>query len=131
MVRWLMILLMAVLPLHAWAGATLSVARAPGHAPAAVHATSMPHGSSTADPGAVDADCLEHATATHHHAVDQGGDDAGACPTCPACHACSPAALLSALPGAAAPGFGAPRPDGAPTRFASAEPAPGFKPPIS
>lgn len=127
-----MILLMAVLPLHAWAGATLSVARALGHGAAApVHATAMPHGPAAATPGAHEADCLEHGTATHHHVVAPDGDDAGACPTCPACHACSPAALVSAWPGTVAPGFGAPRPDGAPTRFASAEPGPGFKPPIS
>jgi len=131
MVRWLLILLMAVLPLHGWAGATLSVARALGHdAPAAVHAT-LSHAQAVAEAGRVDPDCLEHGAAPHHGGAAQGGDDTGACPTCPACHACSPAALVSAMIEAASPAFGTPRPDGASSRFASAEPAPGFKPPIS
>jgi hypothetical protein len=131
MVRWWLILMMALLPLHGWAGAAMS--SAPGHeAPGPVHAAAPAHGLTDADPGAADPDCLEHAPAAHHHgAGTQTSTGTGSCPTCPTCHACSPAALVAAITAAAAEGFGAPRPQRDHSRFASADRAPGFKPPIS
>ena len=131
MFRWLLILTMALLPWHGWAGA--SQAGAMAVAPAVILA-SADHGAVSAmahvdNPGHASADCLDHAgPAASHHAV--AGDGAG-CAGCSMCHSCSPVGLpaIASLPEGdlATPR----RPAGAVSRFASAEPFPGLKPPIS
>ncbi len=128
MLRWLLVLAMALLPWHGWAGAS----------PAAAHAAAMQHAAPAAEAtahevhhGVNGADCLDHLAGADHHAAAGADDPGNACPGCSMCHWCSPAGLPAML---------APPPDhaGAPqwhasavTQFASADRDPGLKPPIS
>lgn len=126
MFRWLLILTMALLPWHGWAGASLA-ATVPQQAASAVLATAADDG--THHPGQASADCLDGETvAAEHHAA--GAADGG-CPGCSMCHSCSPTGL-PALIGVTQADPAAPlRPAGAASRFASAERLRGLKPPIS
>lgn len=130
MLRWLLILAMALLPWHGWAGAGLAAAPAPLEQQAlpagAVFAAASHH---EAQAGHAEADCLEEVDAASDHHAAAGAD--GGCPGCSMCHSCSPAGL-PALIGVTQADSAAPlRPAGPASRFASAERLPGLKPPIS
>lgn len=131
MLRWLLILAMALLPWHGWAGASLGAAAMPAaQAVPAGHAGPPAATDRVADPGHASADCAPgHADAGGHHDAGAGPDDG--CPGCAMCHSCSPAGLpaLASLPeaGSAIPEY----PAAAACRFASAERSPGLKPPIA
>jgi len=132
MLRWLLILAMALLPWHGWAGASLAAApAAAGHEAAqAVAVVAMDSvGHHDAHHGEASADCLEAAgEPAGHHAADAAG---GGCPGCSMCHSCSPVglpAMADVPPADAAP---AQRPAASASRFASADGAAGLKPPIS
>lgn len=130
MLRWLLILAMALLPWHGWAGAGLAAAPAPLEQPA-VQASAAFFAASHHEThhGHDGADCLDDiAAAADHHAA--GGLDGG-CPGCSMCHSCSPVGLpaITAVPQPDA--IPPQRPASAVSRFASAERLPGLKPPIS
>lgn len=135
MLRWLLILAMALLPWHGWAGASLpsaapqATAAAPaGHAHAGGERAAGAHIHAAAghagDAGQVSADCAgqpDHAAA---HASD-------GCPGCSMCHSCAPVGLAAELAIAAPRAHGRSRPAAGPALFASAERAGWLKPPIS
>ncbi|MHB1122247.1 MAG: hypothetical protein ACYC0T_05930 [Ramlibacter sp.] len=130
MLRWLLILTMALLPWHGWAGASLAGAPAEVGQEAlrgvAVVAVMADHG---AHHGQASTDCLDEAEAAADHHPAGGAD--GGCPGCSMCHSCSPVglpAMAGVPPADAAP---AQRPAAGETRFASADGAAGLKPPIS
>ena len=130
MLRWLLILTMALLPWHGWAGASLAAASAPleqqaVHASAALPAQSHHE----AHPGHASADCLDDVDAAVNHHAAAGND--GGCPGCSMCHSCSPAGLPAMTAAPQADGAPPQRPASAVSRFASAERLPGLKPPIS
>lgn len=128
MLRWLLIVTMALLPWHGWAGASLAAPVPQPAVPAsAVLASAADHG--THYPGQPSADCLDDETvAADHHAA--GAADGG-CPGCSMCHSCSPVGLpaMAGIPPADA--ASAQRPATGESRFASADGAAGLKPPIS
>lgn len=122
-------LMIALLPLRSWAGDAMAVELVAQQALAAGHAS--------ASPAALD-DCHPD----HGHAADRGlGHDTSACAqdgpagtdcdTCTSCQICHSVALAAVLPQAVAPVLPAVAPRSSQPRYASAEPAPGFKPPIS
>lgn len=130
MLRWLLILAMALLPWHGWAGAGPAAAPAPLQQQAvqasAVFAAALHH---EAHPGQASADCLDDVDAAADHHAAAGAN--GGCPGCAMCHSCSPVALpgMAGVPDANA----APRlqPVTSVSRFASADRDSGLKPPIS
>lgn len=129
MLRWLLVLAMALLPWHGWAGASM-----PAASPAQVHhaahaAAELPVVVQEAGHGHADADCLGHADAAADHHAAVSLDDG--CPGCSMCHSCSPVALpgMPGMPQADA--TAAPQPATSVSRFASADRDAGLKPPIS
>jgi len=130
MLRWLLILAMALLPWHGWAGAGVAGEARTGSGPAIVASVHHDAGSTSnhgAGPDQANADCPDG------HAVPAAGSDAAdhGCPGCAMCHSCAPVGLpsLAGLPEAAE---AAPqRPVAAATGFASADSFPHLKPPIS
>lgn len=127
MLRWLLILTMALLPWHGWAGASAAAFERTAQ-PAAAHvaAALVDH---AAHPGHASADCLDDAGAAAGHHAEAAAE--GGCPGCSMCHSCSPVGLpaMAAVP--RADGDLPQRPDAVVTRFASADRDPGLKPPIS
>jgi hypothetical protein len=144
--HWLLILLIALLPLRGWAADAMAVEMAsqtllqPLNATNTVAKNSMDTGAKSqfhaSSAAASHADCFEHAqsptqpgTPPSADAHDQPAE--GHCSSCVACQVCHSVAL-AALPGVLALNtlpHGAPRITGA--AFTSASAAPGFKPPIS
>lgn len=107
-----------LLPLRAWLGDAMALEglRPPVTATAAPQADHAMHAQ-----GAMEG-------MAHHHAAASAPDGQGSCTHCQLCHGVAMTVwpevpMLGGSP-RAAPAFG-------PAAFASAEPAPGFKPPIS
>jgi hypothetical protein len=118
--RWLLLLIVALLPLRAWVGEAMAAEMLARHQVPAAAAT---HHADAAE-------CAgHHGEAAPAAQQYQGADGHEA--ICAACQACSTIALaFSQPPLPAAPYGAAPRvPQAVP--FASAEPAPADKPPIS
>jgi hypothetical protein len=129
--RWLLIFMIALLPLRGWVGdamaaqmlqqslATVEAAAAPSH-----HATPVAHD-----------DCMGHAGAADASSAASGSDTTAVshsdCPTCASCQVCSSAAVAMNTVSLQPLAFEAPAPSFFAARFASAEPAPALKPPIS
>lgn len=116
-------LMIALLPLRSWAGDVMAMelaaqSLASDHAPAA--------------PAAL-ANCHQGHGDAAGHALSHAADEAGSadCGTCTSCQICHSVALTAVLPQAMAPVLPALAPQSSQPRYASAEPAPGFKPPIS
>lgn len=158
MYRWLLVLLIALLPLRGWVGdamagqmleqrlATVAAgAQAHGGAGAPMHPMPPMHHAGAAAGPAMHDDCAGHAIAPAGVAAAVP-PEAGApasdlnlasewqsdCPTCASCQVCSAVALLlPAAPPVAAPALSQPRPHGLPRLGLSAERAGLFKPPIS
>lgn len=130
MLRWLLILTMALLPWHGWAGASLAAAPAPleQHAvqTGAVLAAASHH---EVEPGHANADYLDEINSAADHHAAAGAD--GGCPGWSMCHSCSPAGLPAVLGVTQADSAAPLRPAGPASRFASAERLRGLKPPIS
>ena len=128
--RWLLLLVVLLLPLRGWMGDAMAGQFAV-HAAAAVQ--SHVHAVEHAAPPLQAHDCADHAHAAPvqaQPAADAAGPQAdGDCPTCASCQACSSVALSPASAGPAATVFSHPRPQTAHAAFASAEPAHFFKPP--
>lgn len=143
--HWLLVFLIALTPLRGWAGDVMAVAVAVA-TPAQHRAEVQGHiasniSAAAAEPtdrvpaGTPHADCMGH---SDHDAVTPGdadspqdGDSGAHCAPCSACPLCSAAALaLHTRIAPLIPAFqGVPAAIG--IAFTSAEPARGFKPPIS
>ena len=119
-----LVLAILLLPLRGWLGDGMGTAMAieAAQAPAAVHAMSADahsmHGMHE----------MHEAEGTSHEAHTTAPDCHSSCSDCQLCHS-----VAMAVPPALTAAVEAPRtaPAFAPGAFASAEPAPGFKPPIS
>lgn len=126
--RWFVLLLIALLPLRGWVGEAMAGEMLGQHV-AAASATQAQQAK------AVLHDC------TGHEAAASNGSDAdkqqetqsasGDCPTCASCQVCSTVVLSMDTARVPAAAFGSTLVPRMGTRFASAEPAPAFKPPIS
>lgn len=114
--RWLLLLIVVLLPLRGWMGEAMAaemLARHHAQPPAAV-------------PQSAAGDCAGH----HDQAAgSQAADTHDA--ACAACQACSTLALAFGHPLVPATPYGAAPPVPVAVAFASAEPAPADKPPIS
>lgn len=122
---WLLILMIALLPIRGWVGNAMAgellshrvaagaVAIAHAHHGAGLHQDCMTHAQSPADTAA------------------KAQPDTSTTSSCASCQVFSAVALVfaDAMPRVAS--FQSPRPPPAEARFASADRAPGFKPPIS
>lgn len=127
MLRWLLIITMALLPWHGWADLAIGAGATPAQAAVAAapaHAAASHHGHEA------EVDCMEQ----HGH-PDAARPDASAgdadCSGCVLCHTCSPVALPGIAPAAHATAATQPRPAATGAAFASADRLPGLKPPIS
>jgi hypothetical protein len=129
--RWLLLVMVLLLPLRAWvgdamAGQMVQQAMPPAHAMVqAAPAAAMHH--AQAGP-TLHHDCDEAPSA----AMQPGhGDDAamGDCPTCASCQACSAIALSPVEPALPLPSFSHAPPHGGSRAHVSAEQPHAFKPP--
>lgn len=123
--RWLVLLLVLLLPMRAWVGEAMAgeMLHLPAAVMAAGHAAEAPpqgHGPH--------ADCAGHAHASGAQPDAQPAFDPD-CRTCASCQACSAVALAAQLPVRAAASFSHPQPQAVPLAFSSAEPHLAFKPP--
>jgi hypothetical protein len=113
--RWLVLLMIVLLPLGGWSGAMAALA------------PQLPAASQHRALAAMD--CAQHAASVGHHgASSQDGEPAS--PGCAACPLLAPG-LPTAAVSATYASFRPPRPATPPARFASAEGERRFKPPIS
>lgn len=121
-------LMIALLPLRSWAGDVMAVEVAAqaldGPAPAGLAAMDNCH----QDPGQAAGHAMDHGAAP---AQTQGEHTSADCGTCTSCQICHSVALTALLPHALAPVLPAAAPRSSQPRYASAAPAPGYKPPIS
>jgi hypothetical protein len=129
--RWLLVLMIALLPLRGWVGdamagqmlqqrlATAEAAAAPSH-----HAAALAH-----------EDCAGHAQAADDEAAASDSDATAMphadCATCASCQVCSSVALAMSSVSLQPLAFATSAPTSFAVRFASAEPARALKPPIS
>ncbi|MES2975365.1 MAG: hypothetical protein V4757_17245 [Pseudomonadota bacterium] len=144
--HWLLILMIALLPLRGWAAATMAGQMPTAHAAAAMqaetaHAGAPSHqGAGTHKAAALMPDCPEHAAASAEPATaaapadaadtdtTQASGDCHSCTSCQICHTVA-ATVNAALPALTFSPHALPAEGGA--SFASAQPAQGLKPPIS
>jgi hypothetical protein len=140
MLRWFLLLTIALLPLRGWVGAAMSegpLAHELGAGATVVaqaHAGPHTHPSSTGEAAGPDHDdCMGHSAVSPSSSEDAAGMDSGtfSCPSCSHCQACSAVALVSSSTLLTPASFDRLRPAAAVADFASADRAPGFKPPIS
>lgn len=123
--RWFVLLLIALLPLRGWVGEAMAGEMLGQHVAAA------------AATQAQQAQVPSHDCMGHQAAADLGGEQetaqsaSGDCPTCASCQVCSSIVLATQAAPVPAAAFGNTLVPRMGTRFASAEPAPAFKPPIS
>ena len=124
-------LLTALLLLRSWAGDAMAIGMLPKvHEPVAAMAMADEHHASAG----VTPPCHEMAENTaddmphEQHGKSHNTDNCGTCISCQICHSTAMTAVA-----APAPGFDQPQsaPHAALLSFSSAEPQPGFKPPIS
>jgi len=140
----LIIVMMALAPLRAWAGDAMAIGMAAAQVAVTAPATSQPAlvaAAAARSSGQVDTDISAHADCAGHGAIevaavqdsDASQDDAASihCPTCSFCQVCSSPGLATtgSLTGTIRFVHAVPLTGG--THFTSAERAPGFKPPIS
>jgi hypothetical protein len=120
--RWLLLVMIALLPLRGWVGnamagemlqQSVAVAASQTDAVQAPAHDCMGHGTTAQQP-------LEESTA-------MGGD----CPTCASCQVCSAVALAVSAPPQAGSAYSQPRPETPDRLHRSADRAQAFKPPIS
>jgi hypothetical protein len=135
--RFLLVLLIALLPMRGWAAEAMATDMAL-HAAAQNHPTASGNAGTATDTLAADASapCAGHeapATRDHHltHAKAAGEAGHADCETCAGCQTCHSPALAPSINPSSRPPHAGPPPAGVPASFTSAAPAPGFKPPIS
>jgi hypothetical protein len=127
MSRWLLLLMIALLPLRGWVGEAMAAEMSAQQVQANRAAAVVSQVQAPLHHAAHD-DCIEHASDPRAGPAAAESSD---CPACAMCQACSAMALVSFVEkcGAAAPRQQ--RPTSVEARFASADEARGFKPPIS
>lgn len=135
--KWLLVLMIALLPLRAWVGEAMAGEMMSRHAALAAGVQAQQSAALPAAQLAPSAhDCMGHGQAAPPSveapvdttaAIPLDGD----CPTCASCQACSAVALAFAEAAPGATPFGSALPATRELRFASAEPVPAVKPPIS
>lgn len=129
--RWFLLIMIALLPIRGWVGDVMAADMVTQQIAAVQQVPTQAQPAPPADSADPHADCHGKAAATSPAlpaAGDAAATDCGNCTSCQVCHtvamaATSGAGPLSPVPHAAPPVRG--------THFASAEPARGFKPPIS
>ncbi|MGE0332466.1 MAG: hypothetical protein AB7P37_17440 [Ramlibacter sp.] len=129
--RWFLLIMIALLPIRAWVGDVMAADMVTQHIAAVQQVPLQAQPASPADSADPHADCHGKAAAASPAlpaAGDAAATDCGNCTSCQVCHSVAMAAAsgvgpLAPVPHAAPPVRG--------THFASAEPARGFKPPIS
>lgn len=121
-------LMIALLPLRGWVGDAMAMTPAS-------HAMPASHPGHTPEAHADLADCHGHADMAHAEHSNPDAHDAHAassdCGSCSACQICHSVAMTPMLPVFAADVLPASAPQSAIRELASAERAPGYKPPIS
>lgn len=127
---WFVVVMIALLPLRAWVGEAMAGEMTSRHVAVAAATPAV----QAATPGAHD--CMGHGQATPLSTEAPVDTTAaltldGDCPTCASCQACSAVALAFAEATPGATPFGSALPATRELRFASAEPMPAVKPPIS
>lgn len=123
--RWFVLLMIALLPLRGWVGEAMAGEMLGQHLAVAAAAQAQ---LAQADPH----DCMGHQLAAADGGTQQDTQSAsGDCPTCASCQVCSSVVLSVDTARVPAPVFGSTLVPRMGTPFASAEPAPAFKPPIS
>jgi hypothetical protein len=125
--RWLLVLLVALLPLRGWVGEAMAgqMLQQQLAIAAAVQAPAPHHGAKAHE------DCMGHqaADATGDAAADS--PNSPDCPTCASCQVCSAVAIAPVTRGTPSAGFSQPPPASIERAHASAERVNAFKPPIS
>lgn len=116
--------MIALLPLRSWVGDAMAMGLG-SHAMTAAQAEVMPPAAADCHDHSGHAPVLDHLAAQHSEAHDQ---DCGSCSACQICHS---VALASALPSYTPSPLPDVPPASATRQLASAERAPGYKPPIS
>jgi hypothetical protein len=125
--RWFVLLLIALLPLRGVVGDAMAADMVAKHLATAQSAAATETAHHDMDP-----DCMGHSHVNSD--ADDGTsamNDTSPCPTCASCQVCSSVALAFAASLDVPPFFAQPRPVAAQPTFTSADPAAGFKPPIS
>ena len=124
MARWILVLMIALLPLRGWVGDAMAGEMLQKQVAGASIAAQAPAATLPAP--------AEHADCMGHTAPPAGEPQSADCPTCASCQACS-ALAMSAPDAAAAPAFAIahPRPASRDRGHRSAERTPAFKPHIS
>lgn len=132
MQRWLLLLVILLLPLRGWMGHAMAAepvehgfVAMQAHAHAVEHGARAGHGHDCDDHGHAATAQVEEAQPGQAASPQAQAD----CATCAICQACSSVALSPAPSAPATPVFSHPRPQTAQPAFASAEPAHLFKPP--
>jgi len=127
MYRSFLLLMIALLPLRGWIGDAMAAGMIAHQVQADQRAAIV----SQAQPLhlAGHEDCIGHGSDLR--ADPASGDDSSGCPACVMCQACSAVALASFTEAGGALAIGQQLPTGIEPRFASADEARGFKPPIS
>ena len=118
--RWLLVLLIALLPLRGWMGDAMAAQMAV-----------QPHAAANQAVHAAPSDCAGHHDQSEAAAPSLPDESPQADANCAACQACSTMALAFSHAPVPEPVFGAAPPAQPLVAFASAEPAPADKPPIS
>lgn len=124
--RWLLLVMVLLLPLRGWVGEAMAGEMLQQH----VAAMSSQH---HAAPAPAAHDCDHHGSAAAPAEVDEAAQQPmqpdGDCATCASCQACSSVALWPPLPVLDAPTAIQSAPHGGQGSFSSAEPVLAFKPP--
>lgn len=128
--HWFLILMIALLPLRGWAGDMMASHALGQRIAAATSVSAAPAVLKSAETPVMHDDCPGHAAKPAAPDVAPAGvaSDCGNCTACQVCH--SVAMTVSVVP-PVLPAAPHARPLQAGVPFASAEPVPGIKPPIS
>ncbi len=126
MYRWLLLLMIALLPLRGWVGEVMAAEMSARQVQANRTVAIVSQVQAPLHRAAHD-DCIEHASDPRAGPAAASSD----CPTCAMCQACSAMAHASFVASGGASALGQQRPASVEARFASADGARGLKPPIS
>jgi len=127
--RWLLLVIVLLLPLRGWVGDAMAAQMLQQRATAVHAATGQHEHAATGQHHGHGHDCDEHASAAAVHG-EQGEAQAMAnCPTCASCQMCSSVALSPTMLLATEHAFSQAPPETAQPAYASAEPELAFKPP--
>jgi len=132
--HFVLALMIALLPLRGWVGDAMAMEIAAGTLTESVSALESDehHARPARVDAALDAANAIHADCPGHAPAPDGTPYASSdCKTCADCQICHSVALTPSLPQLASAAVSAVQPLAAAPLFASAERAPGFKPPIS